>query len=206
MNTDSRKRLNFYFHYGYSGQPTIQQYANFGDFQANLRVGQRFQFNYSVSIYNSISEKGFVDKNNSNDSIVFARRNVTSLENILSTSYILSNKASLSLRVRHYWSGAKNKSFYLLQQNGSLDNYPAYAQNKDQNYNAFTVDMIFNWNFAPGSELVCAWKNTAYADQDKYNDNYWTNLHNTWLNQANSLSVKILYYIDCNKYIKKKAH
>ena len=206
LNTDSRKRLNFYFHYGYSGQPTIQQYANFGDFQANLRVGQRFQFNYSVSVYNSISEKGFVDKNNSNDSIVFARRNVTSLENILSTSYILSNKASLSLRVRHYWSGAKNKSFYLLQQNGSLDNYPAYAQNKDQNYNAFTVDMIFNWNFAPGSELVCAWKNTAYADQDKYNDNYWTNLHNTWLNQANSLSVKILYYIDCNKYIKKKAH
>ena len=206
LNTDSRKRLNFYFHYGYSSQPTIQQYANFGDFQANLRVGQRFQFNYSVSVYNSISEKGFVDKNNSNDSIVFARRNVTSLENILSTSYILSNKASLSLRVRHYWSGAKNKSFYLLQQNGSLDNYPAYAQNKDQNYNAFTVDMIFNWNFAPGSELVCAWKNTAYADQDKYNDNYWTNLHNTWLNQANSLSVKILYYIDCNKYIKKKAH
>ncbi len=205
LNTDNRKRLNFYFHYGHSAQPTIQQYANFGDLQANLRVGQRFQFNYSVSIYNSISEKGFVDKNDSNDSIVFARRNVNSLENILSTSYILSNKASLSLRVRHYWSGAKNKSFYLLQQNGSLDNYPTYTQNKDQNYNAFTVDMIFNWNFAPGSELVCAWKNTAYADQDKYSDNYWKNLHDTWLNQANTLSVKVLYYIDCNRFKKKKV-
>jgi len=205
LNTDNRKPLSFYFHYGHGNQPTIRQYANFGDFQATLRVGQRFQFDYLFSFYNSINERGFVDKNSSNDSIVFAKRNVNSLENILSTSYILSNKASLSLRVRHYWSGALNKNYYLLQQNGSLNDYPNYAQNKDQNYNAFTLDMILSWNFAPGSELVCAWKNSAYADQNNFTNSYWTNLHDTWMNQLNSLSVKVLYYIDYNKFKKKKT-
>lgn len=204
INTDSRKALNFYFHYGHSGAPTIQQYSNFGDLQASLRIGQRFQINYNLSFSSTINDKGFVDKNDANDSIVFSKRNVKSLENILSTSYILSNKASLSLRVRHYWSGAKNANFYLLQQDGSLKDYPEYAQNKDQNYNAFTVDMIFKWNFAPGSELDCAWKNIALSNQDAYINDYWSNLHDSWLNQSNSFSIKVLYYIDFNRFKKKK--
>jgi len=205
LNTDFRKPLSFYFHYGYSSQPSISQYANFGDFQATLRAGQRFEFNYMFSFNNSINDKGFVDKNDANDSIIFARRNLNSLENILSASYILSNKASLSLRVRHYWSGASNKNYYLLAQDGSLKEYPAYTQNKDQNYNAFTIDMIFTWNFAPGSELACAWKNSALSGQDIYISNYWTNLHDTLLDQTNSLSVKVLYYIDFNRFKKKKS-
>ena len=204
LSTDSRKPLNFYFHYGHTQLPSTDQYGDFGDFQTNLRVGQRFEFNYSFSFNNTTNGVGFVDKNNSNDSIIFAKRNVRSLENIVSTSYILSNKASLNLRVRHYWSGALNKKYFLLDQNGLLNDYPTYSQNKDQNYNAFTVDMIFVWNFAPGSELDCSWKNAAFTDQAVFNNNYWTNLHNSWINQLNSISVKILYYINYNKLIKKK--
>lgn len=205
VRTDNRKPLNFIFQYGHSNQPTIQQFANFGDLQATLRIGQRLELNYSFSLNNSINDNGFVDKNTSNDSIVFAKRNVYSLENILSSSYILSNRASLTLRVRHYWSGASNKNFYLLQQDGSLKDYPAYSQNKDQNYNAFTVDMAFTWDFAPGSELVCAWKSASIANQNQFNNNYLNNLSNTWLNQTSSLSVKVLYYIDFKSFKKKKT-
>jgi len=204
LTTDNRKPLNFYFHYGHTQLPSSDQYGDFGDFQTNLRVGQRFEFNYSFSFNNTTNGIGFVDKNNSNDSIIFAKRNVRSLENIVSTSYILSNKASLNLRVRHYWSGALNKKYYLLDHSGLLNDYPTYSQNKDQNYNAFTIDMMLTWNFAPGSELDCSWKNTAFTDQTTYNTNYWLNLHNSWINQLNSLSVKILYYINYNKLIKKK--
>jgi len=204
LNTDYTKPLSFYFHYGHSNQLTTDQYSNFGDFQTALRVGQRFEFDYSFSFNYTRNGVGFVDKNDSNDSIIFAKRNVNSLENIFTTSYILSNKASLSLRVRHYWSGALNKSFYLLQENGTLLNNPAYSQNKDQNYNDFTVDMIFTWNFAPGSELDCAWKTASLTNQTGYINNYWSNLNNSWINQLNSLSVKILYYIDYNKLKRKK--
>jgi len=206
INTDSRKPLNFYFHYGHTQIANTDQFGDFGDFQATLRVGQRFELNYSFSFSNTTNGVGFIDKNNSNDSIIFAKRKVNSLENIFSSSYILSNKASLNLRVRHYWSGALNKSYYLLEQNGTLKDYPGYTQNKDQNYNAFTIDMILIWNFAPGSELDCSWKNAALSNQSGYINNYWNNLHNSWLNQTNSLSVKVLYYIDYNKLKKKKIN
>ena len=206
INTDSRKPLNFYFHYGHTQIANTDQFGDFGDFQATLRVGQRFELNYSFSFSNTTNGVGFIDKNNSNDSIIFAKRKVNSLENIFSSSYILSNKASLNLRLRHYWSGALNKSYYLLDQNGTLKDYPGYAQNKDQNYNAFTIDMILIWNFAPGSELDCSWKNAALSNQSGYINNYWNNLHNSWLNQTNSLSVKVLYYIDYNKLKKKKIN
>lgn len=204
LNTDNRKNLNFYFHYGHTKHPSTDQVANYGDLQGSLRLGQRFQIDYALSFNNTINGVGFVDKNSANDSIIFAKRNVNILENILSTSYVLNNKTSISLRVRHNWAGDRNKIYYLLQHDGSLQDYPTYNKNMDQNYNAFTVDMIFRWNFAPGSELVIAWKNAAYAIQDVVVDNYWTNLRDTWLNQSNSLSMKVLYYIDYNNLKKKK--
>ena len=80
---------------------------------------------------------------------------------------------------------------------------PSFSENKDQNYNAFTIDMIFRWNFAPGSELALAWKNAALADHDIVTNNYLTNLKDTWLNQSNSVSLKVLYYIDYNNLKRK---
>jgi len=206
VNTDNRKPLNFSFHYGHSTRPAINQYANSGDFQAALRIGQRFEISYLFSFINTINDEGYVDRNSTNDSIIFAKRNVYSLENILSGSYILSNRASITLRARHYWSGASNKSYYLLEQNGLLTDNPSYIQNRDQNYNAFTIDMDFTWNFAPGSELVCAWKSASVADQSVFNNNYLKNLNNSWLNQTSSISMKVLYYIDFNSFKKKKKN
>jgi hypothetical protein len=204
VNTDNRKPLSFFFHYGHNKVISTDQFADFIDFQSALHIGQRFEFDYSFSFNATINGVGFVDKNSLNNSIIFAKRNVNSLENIVSTSYILNDKSYLTFRLRHYWSGALNKSYYLLQQDGSLKDDPAYSQNKNQNYNAFSIDMIFTWNFAPGSELSCAWKTAALTDQSEYVDNYWINLHNSYLNQLNSFSVKVLYYIDFNSLKKKK--
>ena len=106
--------------------------------------------------------------------------------------------------MRHYWSGVGNKEFYLLQPDGSLSSYPDFTQNKDMNYNAFTIDMVFRWIFAPGSELSLAWKTNSYDGEDRVVYNYFDNLNNSWLNQKNSLSLKVLYYIDYNKLRKKK--
>jgi len=203
LNTDSRKNLNFYFHYGNNIHPSTDEYSNYGDAQANLRIGQRFQIDYQFTFNSTINGIGFVDKNSSNSDIIFAKRNVHTIQNIISTSYVLNNKSSFSMRVRHYWSGAKNKSYYLLEPDGNLTEDLTYTQNKDQNYNAFTVDMIFRWNFAPGSELIMAWKNAAYAVQNDVINNYWENMQDTWLNQSNSLSLKVLYYIDYNNLKKK---
>jgi hypothetical protein len=154
---------------------------------------------------NAINDRGFVDKTESEDTIWFARRDVKTIENSIEASYSFTNNASLSFRVRHYWSGANNKEYYQLENDGSLEPDPNYLQNKNENYNAFNVDLIFRWIFAPGSELTFSWKNAIFTDGEEVNPDYFDNLSNTWhSDQINSLSVKILYYIDYNSLRKKR--
>jgi len=205
LQTDWRKRLNLSFHFGHANRFDTDQYSILGDFDAVWRVGQHITLEFYNNFNNSINDRGFVDKYNTGDSIIFAKRNVYTLTNVFSTSYVINNKTSLSLRTRHYWSGAKNRDYFLLQDDGSLKPNPSYTNNKDQNYNAFTIDMNFRWVFAPGSEVVFAWKNAAYSLLHTVTTNYMDNLQKSLENQSNSLSVKVLYYIDYNKIWHKKA-
>ena len=202
INTDQRKNLSFNLQYEITAQPATSQLSSTYSVDANLRIGNRVELDYGISINNTKKERGFADKTSS-DSIIFAKRNVSTLINTLSASYTLSNKASLKLRGRHYWSGVQNFNYYLLQNDGSLANY-LYAGNLNQNYDAFTVDIILRWIFAPGSELSLAWKTFSYSNEDQVQYNYWNNFQKSWLNQSNSLSLKVLYYIDYNNIIKKR--
>lgn len=203
INTDSRKKVNLYLHYGGSNHFSTAKFSEWGDASINFRIGQRLQLNYSLSFNNAINDYGFIDKNDDAGIIYFARRDVMTFVNIFSSSYAFNNKASIRLRVRHYWSGAKNKSFFILQNDGLLVSDPEYTHN-NENFNAFNVDMTFRWIFAPGSELTCTWKNAAYADQTDFENNYMRNLSNTWMNQSNSISLKVLYYIDFNTLKRKR--
>ncbi|OGU57000.1 MAG: hypothetical protein A2V66_05390 [Ignavibacteria bacterium RBG_13_36_8] len=57
--------------------------------------------------------------------------------------------------------------------------------------------MTFKWNFAPGSELLLVWKNAIYNQNDDVNIGFWNNFTDMIdAPQINSLSLKILYYID----------
>ena len=204
VNTDSRKRINGYAHYGGYNKPDIDQFGYWGDTGINFRIGQHLQLEYSTGLNFEMNDRGYVDKTSSEDTIYFAKRDVKTFQNIFNVLYAFNNKASMSFRLRHYWSGAANKIYYQLNPDGSLNEDVSYTNNNDENYNAFTIDMIFRWIFAPGSELSLAWKNSIYNNQDEVVTNYWDNIRNTWKsNQTNSLSLKILYYIDYNNLRKK---
>lgn len=204
LSSDSRKKVYVYLHYGHGSQPETGAYADWGTMNLRWRLGQRYMTSYQINFNNTINDVGFVDKKNDDRDIYFARRKVQTLNNVWSASYIFNNKASLRLRVYHHWTGNKNKEYYLLKGDGTLETDFAYNDNKDQNYNAFNIDMTFRWIFAPGSEFVGAWKNAAYSSRDEVERNYWNNLRDTWMNQANSLSLKVLYYIDYNSLRKNK--
>ena len=76
--------------------------------------------------------------------------------------------------------------------------------NYDQNFNVFNVDMIYNWEFAPGSHFSIAWKNNINQDDDLGRDNYYSNVHKTFTApQSNGLSAKLIYYLDY-QYLKMK--
>ena len=116
---------------------------------------------------------------------------------------MINNKTSLSLRARHYWSGVENNQYFLLNSNGSLSGISSFTNNLNQNYNAFTIDMIIRWIFAPGSEMSLAWKTLSYSNENAIEYNYLNNFRKAWLNQTNSISLKILYYIDYNNLVKR---
>ncbi|MFO7655828.1 MAG: DUF5916 domain-containing protein [Bacteroidales bacterium] len=205
LNSDFRKPVSFYLHCGGYEKPQTDQYGYWGSAGLNVRFGSCMLLEYDIDVNQQVNDRGYVDKNSEGDNIYFAKRNIKTYENIVSGSYIFSNKASLKLRVRHYWSGAGNKNFYLLQQNGSLLEDLNYAVNHDENYNAFNIDMVFRWIFAPGSEMSLAWKNAVLESGEAVIPRYWNNLKNSWqADQANSISLKVLYYIDYNNLKKKR--
>jgi hypothetical protein len=112
--------------------------------------------------------------------------------------------------VRHYWSRAQYINFYTLQENGELiDNAEYYGTTDyDFNYNAFNVDLVFSWQFAPGSNLSVVWKNAILDEQPQPIVNFFEDVKHTFSSdQLNSLSIKVLYYLDYQYLVKnKKKH
>jgi len=203
--SDYRKPLYAELGLGGSRLPEMDQQTNSGSLFVNVRVGRRYQLYYNTSVSNEINDRGFVEMTENKDTIYFARRNIKTIESVLGSSFVVSNKAGFDLRIRHYWSGVLNKEYYQLQPDGGLVSDPSYYSDRHDNYNAFNVDLVFRWIFAPGSELTLAWKNSILDNRDVVVEGYWNNLRQTWLaDQTNSLSVKILYYIDYNYLGKKK--
>jgi len=113
--------------------------------------------------------------------------------------------------LRHYNAKVIYNDFHELLDNGRLsllDNYSgqdAYGNSAyDINYNAFTIDMLFQWVFLPGSELNFVWKNSIFTADSNVNDDYWSTLNNTLNNgPVNNLSIKLIYWLDA-QYLKKK--
>jgi hypothetical protein len=116
----------------------------------------------------------------------------------MDAKYSFTNRMGINVRVRHYWSDRRNSEFYALNPNGSLSNYTGPAvTGADRNYNVFNVDLIYTWQFAPGSELSVAYKDVSERNESFYTRRYANNLNNVLSGpQNNSLSIKMLYYID----------
>jgi hypothetical protein len=158
--------------------------------------------NYVLSVSNSYNDAGYSTSENSE--AVFAIRDVDMITNVLKGSYVLNNKMDMSVKLRHYWSSVENKEYKSLDLNGYLIDNNSYSGNNDINYNIWTVDFIYNWWFAPGSQMSIVWKN-AMEDYTDIPQSIWTeNISNTFsVIPQNSFSFKIVYYLDY-LYLRKK--
>ena len=131
---------------------------------------------------------------------------VNTVENILSAKYNFTNMMGLNIRIRHYYSSVANKEFFTLQQDGLLVSNPSFNQNKDQNANFFNVDMVYTWQFAPGSFLNVVWKNAVQDYTNTVEESYFKNFGNTMeADQNNNISLKVIYFLDYLQLKKKKT-
>jgi len=75
----------------------------------------------------------------------------------------------------------------------------------DANVNIFNIDLFYTWRFAPGSDIVFAWKNAIFTQGKNTEEGYFSNLSNTLgADQFNSLSLRIIYFLDYNSLVGSK--
>ena len=132
-----------------------------------------------------------------NNDINFAKRKVNTVENILNAKYSFSNKMGITFRARHYLSTVDNKTFYLLQPDGKLLLNSRFYPDANQNVNFFNIDMVYSWQFAPGSFLNIVWKNATQHSTNEVEPSYFKNLGNTISSDNNNnFSLKVIYFLD----------
>ena len=202
--TDSRKPLFGNIRIKGMNLDHSDRYSTGISLGGGLRLGKKFQLFYGTDINNERNNRGFAGFKGSVDTIIFARRDIETIENSISAAFTFNNKSGVNLRVRHYWSGATYREYFNLNPEGKLDPEPLYSGNHDTNFNLFNIDLLYRWVFAPGSELTVAWKNSVFCNQNTILKRYSENLRNILKSdQSNSFSLKVLYYIDYNNLRKK---
>jgi hypothetical protein len=109
----------------------------------------------------------------------------------------------LTLRARHNWTEAVHDSYYHTDTDGQLLENDLTGLNTDgtskynYNFNYFSLDLVYTWQFAPGSFLTANWKNNINPPNSAVGENYFFNLSNTITNdQTNIFSIKIIYFLD----------
>lgn len=173
-----------------------------------IRFTKKFSVDNSIDVSYAKDQPGWAT--NSGSSIIFSRRDVTSVEDVLNVKYNFTNRMGLTLRARHYWSKVNPSQFYELDNYGNLQ--PSnFSGNLNQNYNYLSMDMVFNWQFAQGSFFSIVWKDIAdkFEYQGNFEQKYLKNLGNTVESpQFTSVSVKVIYFLDYltfkNKMRRKK--
>ncbi|MBA3971839.1 MAG: hypothetical protein H0X46_06775 [Bacteroidetes bacterium] len=205
FSSDYRKRFALDGNINYKYYEENNRYYFGFNIAPRFRVNNKLSFNYAFNrVYNN-DDIGFVNYDGFNDVITFGRRNVTTITNTLNASYIFTNRMSLSLRGRHYWSKAEYEQYYVLGNKGLLFDHSQYAGNSNVNFNAFNIDLVYVWQFLPGSEMSFVWKNSIYTNGSVIVQHFRDDIDETFNSpKSNSFSLKILYYLDYSS-LKKKS-
>ena len=197
--TDIRKMFRYQHTLQIRNSPGNKNFYFLFGIAPRLRINDRLSFTLSIDYEKDMNNCGWVNTvsdSTGDPTIYFGRRDIQTINNILSARYIFSNKASLTFRARHYWSQAAYLQYYTLNTDGYLDNSD-HSENANINFNAFTVDLQFIWYFAPGSELSFVWKNLILTQGDQISYSYFDDFNKTIsAPQTNSFSIRVLYYLD----------
>lgn len=167
------------------------------------RVSDRLFIITESNFIDQFDDIGFVNRD-AEENIVFGRRDRRTIENLFTTRYNFGPNMDIFFRLRHYWSKAEYDAYYVVGVNGAL-NPVDYNVNHDVNFNVFNIDLAFTWIFTPGSELSVVWKNVINEAGDEIPDTYFNNVQNLLdLPQLNSLSVRVLFFVDYLWFKKKE--
>lgn len=208
LRTDGRKALRFFTRGRIWQRPDWNQRVVSGNISARLRIGTRLELNHNIDVNNRENDRGYVTKLRNDDgslsNVVIGVRDVRNLTNTLSSSYIFTNRMGLTFRLRHYWSRVEYSDFLEITESDELRDldYTGIDPQSgdplhDRNFNQFNIDMEYNWQFRPGSEIRVIWKRSIGTDDLRTNLNFFENFDNTFTApNFDTITVRMVYFID----------
>ena len=167
----------------------------------------RFSDKFTLRLINKYNYDpyNFGYANETENDIIFGLRLLNTYENVISGKYIFKNDMALTLNARHYWSTGEYREYFTLLEDGNVLSNSEYAVNNNFNFNVFNIDLVYSWQFAPGSNLSFAYKNAIETSTDKIRVNLADDFKTTMkAPQLNSFSLKVIYYLDY-LYLKKRG-
>ncbi len=181
------------------------------------RFNDKLAMNFSTNVEYGFNDIGYVKKDSASTGypllgtkdIILGVRNRINVENILNLKYTFNAKIGVTFRLRHYWSKVNYNRFDVLGDDGKLYSSPYIGEKTNQpihntTYDAFNIDMVTTWRFAPGSDLLIVWKQGVYGDTNIAKNDYLYGLKNVYDNPiTNSVSLKMIYYLDYLYFMKK---
>lgn len=207
MGTDSRKKFAINGDIGIWTRPQWNQFDNWFSVSPRLIINDKLSFSLNTNFQKRRKEVGYAtslyDSLGNLDEIIFGRRFVQNLTNTFFTSYTFNETMGLTFRLRHYWSKVEYVKFFELKQDGHIydTNFDGFDENGNQtqnaNFNAFNIDLVYNWVFQPGSLISIVWKNSILTNSFDTSPDYFQNINNTFESPAlNSISIRVLYFLN----------
>lgn len=198
FGSDQRKKLYWYSHFSYGFRPNVNNTRTRVIIEPRYRVNNQLSFSLFAHYLVEKNDLGYSTQ--TDNDIIFGRRDRNTMETTLSTKLAFTAKSNLTFRARHYWSNVVYNEFYKLQDDGSIT-HTDWTSNQNRSFNTFNIDMIYTWQFAPGSFVNVIWKNNISKFEEGLetiqDENYMTNVGKTFRTpQTNSLTLKVIYFLD----------
>jgi hypothetical protein len=170
-------------------------------FSQSYRFSDKFSVTQSLLYNPTINDAGYYEQyieNNVVKDVIFSRRDLKTIENIISFKYNFNSRSGITFRARHYSSKVAPKQLYDLQADGNLSpTIHTSVPLTNENINFFNIDAVYTLEFAPGSFINIAWKQQGALDDQNTRYAYFKNFDRIISSpQNNNFSVKVIYYLD----------
>ncbi len=199
VETNTAKKYSLYTEILYVDRSLFNSQRYQINYQSRYRFSDKFSVTHYMYLEPQKRNTGYAGNG------FFGRRDRETIENTLSFKYSFNPMMYITTRIRHYWSNVDYDQLYTLLDDGNLQEAAGDPDQANQNYNFFTVDAVYTWQFAPGSFINIVWKNAAENFNDPFQKKYFKNLNTTMDSDANNnLSLKVIYFLDYLQLKKKK--
>ncbi|MEM1327463.1 MAG: DUF5916 domain-containing protein [Bacteroidota bacterium] len=195
VSSDRRKSLFFSVNGGHRAVREKDRFNNWIGADVTYRMSDRLSF--GVGTYNDLEYNDVDFATFSNGQPIYGQRDVRTLINNIDLKFTPNTQMNFTFRLRHYLSKVEYHQYYNLLPNGGVSPITTNF-NLNTTFDAFNIDAIYKWRFAPGSDIFVVWKNSIFDSQSSFaTTNYFSHVGNLLTSsQTNSLSVKVIYFLD----------